>query len=176
MRILSSMSMFDDQGYDEGTYDILQACENGHLITERLQMHPERGQKHCHRCAAKTASECRSCGKSIRGHLNGAYVGGWEDEHVPAFCHECGTPYPWTARRIHAAQAMADEVEGLSDGDRIMLKSSIEEIVGDTPMSEVAVTRIKKIFKSVRADALPALRKLVVDVAGKAAAEMLKGG
>lgn len=71
---------------------------------------------------------------------------------------------------------MAEEVEGLTDADRIMLKASIDEIVADSSMTEVSVVRIKKLIPRTAKESVCAMRRLVIDVAGKTAAELLNGG
>ena len=83
---------------------------------------------------------------------------------------------PWTVSKINAAKAMADEILELSDHERVLLKASIDDIVSDTPMTEVAVLRFKRLIPKMANETAGAMRRLVVDVAGKAAAELLKGG
>ena len=38
---------------------------------------------------------------------------------VRNYCHGCGKPYAWTRSKIIAALAMADEVDGLTDAERV---------------------------------------------------------
>ena len=82
---------------DQPWYDTLQACVNGHIITEMAESHPEARKNRCPECGAATISTCQHCGKKINGykHIPGvAHMGG----DFPAFCHECGNPYPWSKK------------------------------------------------------------------------------
>jgi hypothetical protein len=163
---------------DMGQYDTAQVCLNGHVITDTYYRVPQFRQDFCSMCGQATVHQCKACGTEIRGDY---YVPGVIDltmskKVAPSFCHGCGKPHPWTAAKILAAQAMADEVEGLNDAERVMLKASIEQIASDTPMTEVAVTRIKKLIPKVAKEGVGALRRLIIDVAGKTGAELMKGG
>jgi hypothetical protein len=70
---------------------------------------------------------------------------------------------------------MADELEGLTDAERLTIKASIDDIAANTPMTEVAVVRVKKLIPKVLASGGEALRRLIVDVASETAAKALKG-
>jgi hypothetical protein len=159
-----------------GVYDVAQLCLNGHIITEHHNRYPQFRQKFCQKCGRETIHQCTHCGTPIRGdyYVEG-FIGMGQEMEVPSFCLACGKPYPWTTGRILAAQALAEEVGGLNDADRIMLKASIEQIATDTPMTEVAVIRIKKLLPKIAKESVGAMRRLLIDVAGKTAAELLRG-
>ena len=70
---------------------------------------------------------------------------------------------------------MADELDGLTDVERITLKANIDDIAANTPMTEVAALRIKKLIPTVLSSGGEALRTLVVEIASEAAAKVLKG-
>ncbi len=93
---------------------------------------------------------------------------------APAYCHECGASFPWTATRIAVAKAMADELDELDDAQRIQLKASIDDIAGDTPRTELAVMRAKKLIAKVPSALGDTVRKILVDVASEAALKMMK--
>lgn len=94
---------------------------------------------------------------------------------VPTFCGNCGKSFPWTAAKILAAKAMADELQELSEADRITLKASIDDIAANTPMTEVAVVRVKKLIPKLAKESADVLRRLVVDVASEAAKKLMNG-
>ena len=43
----------------------------------------------------------------------------FDDDDVMRFCGNCDRPFSWTTQKLYAAKAMADELGGLSDADRI---------------------------------------------------------
>ena len=80
-------------------YDTMQVCaRNGHKITERYDTEPNQRQNSCQQCGSKTTTKCEHCQTKIRGYHHYEYVAGGGHVPVPAFCHECGKPYPWKNR------------------------------------------------------------------------------
>ena len=155
-------------------YDTMQVCKNGHLITPAFRTFQHHGRKFCERCGAATVAACPSCNTIIPGQTIEGSVHLWSDNDVPPFCGQCGKPFPWTAAKLHAAKVMADELDGLTDADRIALKASFDDIASDTPMTEVGVLRIKKLMRKVGKPASDIIYKFAVDVASDTAAKAMK--
>lgn len=101
-------------GQTEGYWDTAQICVNGHVVTDTLEFSPERAEKRCHECGGETISQCPSCSVAIRGyhHVPGIIIAGGYER--PAFCHECGKPFPWTAAGLEAARELAREAVTLN--------------------------------------------------------------
>ena len=169
------MGMFDHQEFEDGTYDTAQVCANGHLITESIRGFPEQGQKFCQTCGAKTLTTFEYCSADIRGHLRGV-LSIWDDGDVPSFCSECGKPYPWTSKRLAAAKILVEETENLDEQDKLLMKASLDDISTNSPMTEVAVVRIKKFLRKIPGAAGEALKRAAIDVASDAAKKILTGG
>src|SRR5258708_3342166 len=151
-----------------GYYDTAQVCLNGHVITDRYRSYSEFQKSFCDKCGQATIVQCPSCKRDIQGeYVVEGVIGFGGEPKAPSYCHSCGKPYPWTAAKINAAQAMADEIDELSDADKILLKTSIAQIAVDSPMSEVAVVRIKKILPKIAKGLGDVLRKLIIDVASE---------
>lgn len=151
---------------EPGGYDTAQVCRNGHDVTASYHDFPEHRQKHCAQCGASTITACLCCSAEIRGYYRGsmslqAFV-------VPPFCHECGKPYPWTEAKQQAALELIDELDGLSSEERSALKGTLPDLVRDTPRSELAALRFKKLAAKVSRAAGDVLRKVVVDLAAEA--------
>ncbi len=68
---------------------------------------------------------------------------------------------------------MADELSELSEHERILLKASIDDIAVDTPMTQVAVARFKKMIPKM-GELADGMRKLAVEVPSKTAADLLR--
>lgn len=128
-----------------GIYHKAQICINGHTITSVADQYPEQKEKFCSKCGAETLMNCPNCGVSIRGdytvpgviNLSSTY-------HPPLYCHNCGTPYPWTKTAIEAIQEMIWEDNELSDDEKERLCKSLPDIVAETPKTNLAVSRVKK--------------------------------
>ena len=161
-----------------GYYDVAQICLNGHLITDRFAGWPQFRKDFCSKCGQATIYQCPECKQMIQGDyvVPGVLdLSGYQPD-PPSYCHACGKPYPWKAAKIEAAQAMIDELDELNGAEREVLRKSIDDIAVDSPMTEVAVTRFKKMLPKLTQESAAAMRRLVIDVAGKVGAELLKGG
>jgi len=155
-------------------YATAQICINGHVITDSIEDRPERATPFCEQCGEKTITRCPNCDTDIRGyyHHGGAVVLLY---NRPAFCYACGKPYPWTEAKLKVAHEMAEELENLSPSEKENLHQSIDDMVTDSPRTELAVTRFKRILVKVGEPAARALRELVVDIASSTAVKLIKG-
>jgi hypothetical protein len=94
---------------------------------------------------------------------------------APAYCHDCGKPYPWTTEKISAAKDLADEVEGLTPEDRTKLKSALDDITTGGPKAEASAARIKRLLGKATTEIGKALWKASVEIASEAAKKTLLG-
>src|SRR4051794_25935878 len=109
-----------------GSYDVAQVCLNGHLATAYHTSHPEHRKAFCDECGAPTIYLCTSCREPIRGGYYATGVISLGSSYSRAsYCYSCGKPYPWTAAKLEAARAMADELDELNGAEREELKKSI---------------------------------------------------
>ena len=81
----------------------MQVCLSGHQITSMADSHPEHKRKNCPKCGASTITQCPACKANIPGYHHIPSVIRIGSTKVPAFCQECGKPYPWTSRNQGAA-------------------------------------------------------------------------
>lgn len=81
------------------TQDVMQVCQNGHVITDLLNTYPERGASYCDQCGAATLNRCRTCGQEILGavHVPGLVPIG--RQQPPHYCSKCGASFPWAERK-----------------------------------------------------------------------------
>ena len=114
-------------------------------------------QKFCDECGAKTLNACEKCHEAIRG--------AWK----PAYCGSCGNPFPWTESALEVAKDYADELEELTPAEKATLKASIDDLTIDTPRTEYAAHRFKKLMAKVGPVAGELFKKVVVEVGTEAA-------
>ena len=145
-----------------------QICLNGHVITSFLDKGEQPRSGYCEECGESTLIVCSDCSSSIRGNADGMY-GVMERYVPPKFCYQCGKAYPWTERRLDAARELAMELEGLQASERQELADSIGDIVRDTPRTQVAALRFKRLAGMAAKGAGDILWNLVVDVASETA-------
>jgi len=152
-----------------GYYLTALVCLDGHMLTTGLEDSPEMAANHCSQCGAKTISRCPQCQQNIRGYLKipGVFYPG--SSTPPKFCHSCGKPYPWTKSALAAAREYADELDMLTEDERELLKKSLDDLVRDTPQTNVAGLRVKKLMAKAGRETASAMRDIIVDVLSETA-------
>lgn len=166
------MSYLQNSAPREG-YDLAQVCLNGHMVNSAARTEPQNNQKFCSTCGAPTVTACPECNHALRGYLWGSLS---VDEVVPkAFCSNCGVPYPWTQRKLSVAHALVQETE-LSDSDKDLLTKSLDELVRDTPETEVALVRIKKLMPKAGTVIASGLKQVLISVVTEAVKHSLWPG
>jgi hypothetical protein len=156
-------------------YDTAQVCLNGHVITQFAQSRPEHTKKFCDRCGAATILDCPKCSKRIQGYHHHPRVGSIVRKEPPAFCHECGHGFPWTAQRIAAANQLANEEGNFSAEEREEFQASLNDIVKQVPGTPIAVGRIKKLIAKSGQVVSNGLRDILVDVLSEAVKKQIWG-
>lgn len=128
-------------GSRDARFDTAQVCVNGHVLTSSVELSPERVAARCSQCGAGTTSKCSACGTAIRGYHSSPGVISLSPYELPSHCHECGTPYPWTAARIAALEELI-ELSDLEQGDKDQMKREVDALVVESPRTRVAAARM----------------------------------
>lgn len=159
-----------------GEYDVAQVCLNGHVITERAKYSPEHLTKFCDRCGEATTMICAECSTSIRGeYLSRTLVVGGGEPTPPAFCHNCGKPYPWTQAGIRAAQELTAELMELTPEERDQLAKTLPDLIRDTPRTGLAAARFKRLVTKAGPVAVAAFGKILANFAAEGAKTIMFG-
>ena len=159
-----------------GYHHTAQICLNGHVLTSSHKPAPGHEQKFCPRCGEAAVTRCESCQAEIRGRYEVPGVIDYTNTYAtPGFCHSCGKPYPWTERRLQAAKELADELDELSETERLTLRNSLEDLIRDTPRTELAGIRFKKMMKKVGKEPYEAMRNMVTDLLSESLKRTLFG-
>jgi len=160
-----------------GWYDVAQVCMNGHVVNDTAQRNPEFNKQYCDRCGEKTITACLNCNTAVQGdyHCEGVTVIGTCPTPAPAFCHNCGNPFPWTtAKQLAAIELFLEEDQSKEDQD--VFRQSVEQIAKDTPQAQVASKRIGKLLGKISKETASAIRDILVDVASETAKKLLFPG
>lgn len=149
-------------------YNLQQVCEQGHQITSFYDKESgsEFAQKFCDKCGEKTITQCKYCNAGIRG----TYKDAWQEVSVPAYCHNCGKPYPWTENKIQVAIQIFAEFGNLGAEENKTIEQDIKNISRDIPQAELSALRIKKMWGKYGKIAY----NVIMEFATKTAAEILK--
>lgn len=150
-------------------------CESGHTATSSMEISPDRSAAFCTVCGSKIIQQCPACGANIRGYYHVPQVLSLAEYVPPAYCHRCGTPYPWTSARLAAAADLVDEM-GLGEEQQRAVKNALEKIAQDTPATPAAAARLRKLLGQATDSVGRAAWKLALDVATEAAKRIMLGG
>lgn len=159
-----------------GTYRVAQLCPNGHVATTAADQHPELREAFCSQCGEATMMQCPGCSASIRGsyHVEGVFMVG--DTYVPpGFCHNCGKSFPWTERKIASAIELVEVGASLSPEDLQQFRSDLTELTKNSPGTQVASLRFKRVMSKVGTSIASGVRDIVVDVVSEAAKKAIWG-
>jgi hypothetical protein len=142
--------------------DIAQICVAGHRTNSRVRDIPDLNKAFCDLCGSKTITACPKCSGQIPGGFPGITSAG--SDPAPKFCVHCGCPYPWTQLALQTALELSDEAADLSSEQREQLKSSIRDLVQESPKTQLAVIRFKKLIGSAGGAIGDAVKKTLAEV------------
>jgi hypothetical protein len=148
-----------------------QVCLNGHAITGDVSF-SDLLSKHCPTCGEATTNKCAKCNANLRGYYYVPGVISAREYEPPAYCHSCGAPFPWTERRLKAAADLIEESE-LSADEKALLAQSVQQLATDTPQTEVAIVRYKRLIQKAGPGIGNALKQVTVAVATEAVKKAL---
>jgi len=74
-----------------------------------------------------------------------------------------------------AAREYTDELEELSIEDKTVLKATFTDLTVDSPKTEIAASRFKRILQKLTPDVAEIIRKMIVDIASETTVKLLKG-
>jgi hypothetical protein len=154
-------------------YFARQTCLNGHIISNFVAGRADDlTQPFCSKCSAPTIINCPSCGKPQHGSLADVIS---SDRKPDNYCWNCGKPYPWTEKRLQAAEELIREDELLNAEDKAQLTATLPEMTSENPRTTLAATRFKRIIKKMGAALGEAVQKTMVDIASETAKKIILG-
>lgn len=161
-------------GYEEKSwYDTAEICRNGHVTNESVKEYPIDSKKFCNVCGSETIQKCESCNFEIQGYHHMPGIGSIYEK--PSYCINCGEPYPWIKDKLIAAEELADIVDEFTEEDKKILSSSLQDLVRDTPRSQVAAIRFKKIVSKASENIGFAFKEILFDVATEPVNKLIWG-
>lgn len=156
-----------------GSYDTAQICLNGHLINTSYHQFPEFSKKFCSDCGEKAITKCDNCQHEIRGN----YIESFSMmDKAPAYCHNCGHPYPWTLSALESAQELLSLEERLSSEELEYFSNNMPSILADTPKTKVVATKLKLALTKLSKTTAGAFRDIIVDIASESAKKIIFPG
>lgn len=150
-------------------HEVALACLNGHLLNVLTNPALAPGVRFCKICGAELITQCQECGTPITEFRAPAPdVSVPFRRLLPAFCHSCGQPYPWTKLKLTAAQDLIEELTTLKPHEREALKNSLDDLVRETPQMPVAKIRCRRLVRKLGVTAAETLKNLLIDILSEA--------
>ncbi len=106
-------------------------------------------------CQNPIQGSYRASEYAIPDHPTGEYFS-------PSFCQHCGKPYLWTERGLSAAKDLVQDLDNLTDDEKANLSRSLDDLVRQTPQTQVAAGRFKRYMAKAGPAALDAMKKTLV--------------
>lgn len=144
-----------------GYYKDATICLNGHAASSTQANY----RKFCKDCGLETISQCTHCDAHIQGdyEVPGVAAIGFT-YYPPAYCHNCGYPYPWTSRFLENAIELIALDDELPEEHKEIIKNAFPDLIVETPTTPVAIAKYKK-YMSKSADYIQeGIKNLLIDV------------
>lgn len=141
-------------------YYCAHVCQNGHGV---IECEPIVKKEYCEKCGAEMLDKCPSCRNIIREWHISPNVLFTPQYHPINYCRNCGKPYPWTEAALKASAALIDEDEELNDKLRVDAIETLPDLLIETPRTNLAVIRLKKVLSSAGKFTADGLRQFVID-------------
>ena len=148
-----------------GAYDVAEICLSGHITNSSVKQYPEDSMRFCDLCGELTIQACPACNASIRGdsvEFSSSY-------DLPSYCTDCGSAFPWIKAKLDAARELFDIIDEFTERDREILNANLDDLVRETPRTQVASLKVKKSLAKVSSSVVSAFRDILVDVLSEAA-------
>lgn len=147
-----------------GYYKKAEICLNGHLISASSS--PSNHQAFCTQCGKPTISHCPKCKEQIRGWFenDGIVILRRKDSFkIPAYCHSCGEPYPWTISALETAKLLIHEEQEISQQEIDNLVEVLSDLIIETPKTKLAIVRLKKFLSKATEFTADGIRQFLID-------------
>ena len=162
---------WDGQDEEDGGYNVMQVCLNGHQITAHAASMPQLLKDFCSDCGAKTITACPECQALIQGYYHSPGVFSLSQTPVPNNCHACGTAYPWRQDALASAiEILQMELKGQ---DAVDVTALVSVVAIDSPKAEVAALKLKNLMSKLGKPAYEVAIKVISDLASETAKKTL---
>lgn len=153
-----------------GTYRAAKICPNGHVATTAADQNHELREAFCSQSGEATIIQYPKCSASIGGddYVEGV-LGFGGDYEPPTFCNNCGSRFPWAERKIAGTVELVEADANLTPDEVQQFRTDLTKLTKDSPKTQVASLRFKKVMAKVRTSVASGVRDIVVDVLSEAA-------
>ncbi|CDR51752.1 DUF2321 domain-containing protein [Staphylococcus schweitzeri] len=143
-----------------GYYEWATICLNGHVASSSEANYV----KFCKECGKSTVSQCNNCGIAIQGNYYVPEIIGIFKYDLPYYCHNCGSPYPWTKTLLDNAVELVSLDDELPEEHKKIIKNAIPDLIIESPTTPLAQAKYKKYAIHAADYVQEGLKNLLVDI------------
>jgi hypothetical protein len=161
-----------------GYYDVAQICLNGHVINSKARKYPEDNKDYCPKCGEKTITNCPKCGKDIRGAYcaeDAIFVPSSLIYVPPKYCEHCGTPFPWTERKIKKARELLKSLDELPIKDRELFENLLPQLIREESGFEIAAYHTKTLIQKLKPNTADFVKTILSDILSESVKKLIFG-
>ena len=155
-----------------GRYDTAQICLKGYVINPSSNRLSKHNKKFCDKCGFPTITNCQNCGCDIQGRYHDEASIRVRPYIPPAFCYNCGAPFPWTEAKLKAFREYTELLE-IPKKDKEALEKNVHDIVISTETTPVSATRFKQTLSKAGKGALEGAKEIVIDIISETAKKII---
>ena len=164
----------------EKDFGYAQICLNGHIITYKSN-DLKILQPFCASCGQKVTIECENCQTPIRGgvryesHIGPPYRYYSDPYKRPSYCYKCGHTFPWTKSAEEAAFELIEFSTELNDSEKNELQSSIQNLLIESPKTNVSVVKFKSYASKAGTEIAKGLKDILIDLVSETVKKSIWG-
>ena len=156
-------------------YDVAQICLNGHVVNSMSKEYSNSNRDFCETCGKKTITHCEKCNNEIKGYHHMENVHASYGSTPPSYCPDCGEAYPWTISKINALKELTNELDEISEDEKNKFKESIDDIVIETPKTNLASSRFKLILNKISPEHRTMIKDMGLNLLCESAKKLIWG-
>ena len=139
-------------------YETAQICKNGHVIDAVNEL-SDLAKSFCPKCGQGIIIKCEQCDSPIQGRIHiDSVISSRRLERSPAYCYNCGKPFPWTVSNLASINELLDLDDKLSDKEKDVIRDCVPDLLAETPKTQVAVVKSKILMKKMGDDTFNAVK------------------
>ena len=150
-------------------FAIAHICLNGHVSTSKSDEFKTK-RPFCSLCGELVITTCPKCETPIHGSFRKrSYIQNIPYHYSPgyskpSYCFNCGAAFPWTQFSINAANELVKCAEQLNEAEKEDFKTSINDLLKNTPKTAVAEVKFKKYALKAGSEIAKGLKDILVDL------------
>lgn len=92
---------------------------------------------------------------------------------APAYCYNCGKPFPWTESKLTSISELLDMQDQLTEDEKQYFMSYLPIIFTETPQSEVTALKLRLLINKLPSEIGSLTKNVITDVISESIKKIL---